>query len=386
MECKTCLNDDKHPFGLGFTPDGRCYGCYTHDEKQRFQLDKLEALIAEMKQARRDVYDCIVPVRGDADDFFVLDVLKSYGITPLVCYVNSYFNSDIGWKNFQNLITEFDVDSVSYNPKLNIYKDMVRYSLAKYKCVLLPHKHIFFNFVVYQGVKKKIPYIVFGENQATEATGNFSNLDFSEKSFWQHQVFDFGGRNLDQFSGSGGQHDPDTLEFYNYDWKLASRIKGIYLSNYLSWDSLKNNQKALRYGFQPQRQVRTFDPFHRSGSSVYYEVQDFLRFKKFGYIKARDHFNREIRYGRISRSKAGDALTVYEKKEYNFDAFFDWLNISESGKIWLYDRVFDRAQGPESSNAKHAVVQLTPALNQFLPSEQKDPTSVFVVFDKQLEI
>ena len=111
-----------------------------------------------MKQERREVYDCIVPVRGDADDFFVLDVLKSYGITPLVCYVNSYFNSDIGWKNFQNLITEFDVDSISYNPKLNIYKDMVRCSLAKYKCVLLPHKYIFYNFVVYQGVKRKSLY------------------------------------------------------------------------------------------------------------------------------------------------------------------------------------------------------------------------------------
>ena len=100
----------------------------------------------------------------------------------------------------------------------------------------------------------------------------------------------------------------------------------------------------------------------------------------------RDHFNREIRYGRISRSMARDALSIYEKKEYKFDAFFDWLNISESGKIWLYDRVFDRAQGAESTIGRAAVVQLTPAIEQLLPSEQKDPSSLFVVFDKQLEI
>lgn len=384
MECKTCLNDDKHPFGLGFTPDGRCYGCYTHDEKQRFQLDKLESLIAEIKQARRDVYDCIVPVRGDADDFFVLDVLKSYGITPLVCYVNSYFNSDIGWKNFQNLITEFDFDAISYNPKLNIYKDMVRYSLAKYKCVLLPYKYIFYNFVVYQGVKKKIPYIVFGENQATEATGNFSNLDFSEKSFWQHQVFDFGGRNLDQFSGSGGQHDPAALEMYNYDWKLASRIKGIYLSNYLSWDSLRNNQKALQHGFQPERQVRTFDPFYRSGSSVHYEIQDFLRFKKFGYIKARDHFNREIRYGRISRLKAKTALKFYENIGYNLEPFWDWLNVSGSGREWLRDRTYEGSQSFAIPVTNDEKVVLTPEIEQFLPSDKRKPNSLFVAFDKQL--
>ena len=386
MECKICLNDNNHPFGLGFTPDGQCYGCYTHNEKQHFQLEKLEYLIREIKHSRRKVYDCIVPVRGDADDFFVLDVLKSNGITPLVCYVNSYFNTDIGWKNFQSLITEFDVDSISYNPKQKIYKDMVRYSLAKYKCVLLPYKYIFYNFVVYHGVKNKIPYIVYGENQATETTGNFSNFDYSEKSLWQHQVFDFGGRTLDQFSGSGGQYDPNHLEMYNYDWKLASRIKGIYLSNYMSWDSLKNNQKALQYGFQPEKQLRTFDPFHRSGSSVFYEVQDFLRFKKFGYIKARDHFNREIRYGRISRSKAKSALRIYENVRYNFEPFFDWLNLSESGKIWLKQRIFEQNNDHTTSSIKANEIELGKQIERLIPSTQRESSSFFVKFDKQLEI
>ena len=384
MECNICLNNERHPFGLGFTTDGRCYGCYTHEEKKNFDPNKLENLIANIKNGRREVYDCIVPVRGDADDFFVIDVLKRYGLKPLVCYVNSYFNSDIGWKNFQNLITEFDIDSISYNPKLSVYKDMVRYSLAKYKCVLLPYKYIFYNFVVYQGVKKKIPYIVFGENQATEFTGNFSNFDYPEKSLWQHQIFDFGGRTLENFAGSGGQHDPAALEMYNYDWRLAKRIKGVYLSNYISWDSLQNNQKALKHGFQPQKQIRTFDPFYRCGSSVYYEIQDFLRFKKFGYIKARDHFNREIRYGRISRENAKSALHYYESVGYDLDPFWDWLNVSASGREWLKDRTYGGLQRPKDPNIEDTQAKLTSAIEKLLPIDTKLPNSLFVTFDKQL--
>ena len=81
-ECVQCLYRSSHPFGLQFNSEGLCTGCITHREK--FDLDwdarfsELQRLVARLKRKNRNRhYDCVVPIRGTPEYFYVIDVLKN---------------------------------------------------------------------------------------------------------------------------------------------------------------------------------------------------------------------------------------------------------------------------------------------------------------------
>ena len=57
----------------------------------------------------------MIPVVGDAEDYYVTSKVLSLGLRPLIVAVNDYYKNDIGWHNLHNLITYFDVDSIVYN-------------------------------------------------------------------------------------------------------------------------------------------------------------------------------------------------------------------------------------------------------------------------------
>ena len=139
MNCTRCLYGESHPFGIEFT-DGLCSGCITHEEKYTVnwekQLNNLKQLVKKIKKKSRS-YDCVVPVKGDAEDYFVLEKVLKLGLNPIVVCINDYFYNELGWHNYHNLITCFDVDSMQYSPDLYTYKNLVAASLRK-------HNHIHF--------------------------------------------------------------------------------------------------------------------------------------------------------------------------------------------------------------------------------------------------
>lgn len=381
--CSLCLNTSDHPFGLGFDTTGVCLGCITHREKEKYRDANFEKLIDRIVSKKSETYDCVIPVRGDADDYFVVSELLQRGLTPLITHVNSHFLNDIGWFNLQNLIDTFDLDSVSFNPNFIEYKRLVNYAMATNHSVFLPYKYLFHSFAVRQAVAKKIPFIVYGENQPIEQCGNFSNLDFPEKSSWLHKVFDFDGKSLSEFLSSGGPYAPEHLEFYDYPKSKARAVTGIYLSNYISWDSLRNNQIALRHDFKPTESSRTFDSFHRAGVSGYYDIHDFMRLKNCGYLKVRDHLNREIRYGRLSRSEAQTLYGQYLKVPFDFEPFFDWLDISQSGRAWLEGHMFSDVNREREAISE---IMLPGALKKLTKHRKFLPTEQYLSFSKQLDV
>ena len=123
MKCKECLYAEAHPLGIEFNK-GICSGCITHKEKYKInwdnQLNKLKNIIANIKKIKNIC--CVVPVISDAEDYYVLNKVLEMGLSPLVVSVNDYFRNDIGWHNYHNLITHFDVDSVNYSPEMKLIK------------------------------------------------------------------------------------------------------------------------------------------------------------------------------------------------------------------------------------------------------------------------
>lgn len=389
--CNQCLYDISHPFGLSVYREG-CSGCYTHRQKYDIDWasvkDELMTELAASKIKRRG-YDCVVAVVGDAEDYFVLNKVLGLGLTPLVVAVNDYFKNDIGWHNLHNLITQFDVDSLVYNPDIRVYKELVRTSLRKYDHILLPFLSLHTAFPVHIAYERNIPLVIWGQNQAVEQVGKFSHCDRVQMSKWSRKEHDLFGCDVDTLIGNGAQIDTRQLNYYQYPdiSKLSKKkVKGLYLSNYFPWDPLAQNQTSINFGFRPQRHLASFDIYERAGSSVYYQLHDVLKYKRVGYRKVRDHLVREIRHGRISRSEAASLEEHFSQSKVDVRGFFDWLGVSSSGYQWFKKHRLNSVKGLISESEITEAPQPLPAHLSNLLNTSYDAAEDFVCFGKGVYI
>ena len=391
-QCKACLYTTDHPFGLTLI-DGLCSGCVTHNEKYSIDWEgKYQELknIANWAKDRSKTYDCVVPVVGDAEDYYVVSKVLELDLNPLIVSVNSYFLNDIGWSNLQNLITHFDLDSWIYNPEIHTYKELIRTSLRKYNHMYLPWLQLHTSFPVHVAKEKKIPLVVWGANQAVEQVGKFSHHDKAEMSSWSRVEHDLFGNDIETLMGNGAQVNERKVNYYHYPSvaSLGRDVKGIYLSNYMLWDPLKQNHSTLVYGFKPELNSYTFDPYERAGSSVYYNFHDLLKFERLGYRKVNDQLTREIRHGRIASKEAFAISTIYFEMGIQEEAirrFFNWIGSTKSGFDWFKEHKLKRSKVLLKQGYTSNLITLPEGINS-LVSESIDSRTGYLRFAKEIDI
>lgn len=389
--CPKCLYPASHAFGITFK-GLRCSGCITHTEKNEIDWERkfedLRQFISKFERASKS-YDCVVPVVGDAEDFYVLSKVIELGLSPLVVCVNDYFKNDIGWHNLHQLITHFDVDSMVYNPDKITYRELVRTSLRKHDHILLPFLQLHTSFPVHVAYQRKIPLIIWGQNQAVEQVGKFSHLDEVQMTAWSRKEHDLFGIENQDLIGNGAQVSERHMNYYNYPSSehLKMRgITGIYLSNYFRWDPLSQNSSATRFGFLPQSNNRSFDIYDRAGSSVYYEVHDLLKHKRCGYSKISDHVAREIRHGRLTQDEASKLLEHFSQRPINIKPFLNWLEVSKTGQEWLMRHKFHTEREiVDLVDVTYKPVDLPSGLKPLVHGANS-PTREFLTFGKGLQI
>ena len=336
IQCIQCLDDIRHPMGQIIDDSGLCTGCLTHKEKDYIDWNEkwtqLEDKCQNIIKNSKAQYDCIVPLNADAEDYYIIENVLKLNLRPLLVYVNNYFGTDLSWRNLHNLETHFDLDLITFNPNISEYKEAVRTSLRKFNSIYWPYQAIKTAYPVRLALEIKIPLIIWGGLQATEQTGKFSHYDMVEMTGWsriQHDLFCVDEKD---FFGSGAQISDRNQYHYTYPLiNQAKRVTGVYLSNYIRWDPWMQNQSTVKYGFKPENSIYTYDQYERAGSSVFYQIHDILRYKKYGYIKVRDHLSREIRHGRIIKSNAINLYNYYLNKDVDIESFFKWLGVTQSG-------------------------------------------------------
>ncbi|MDC3247596.1 N-acetyl sugar amidotransferase [Gammaproteobacteria bacterium] len=389
--CPKCLYNNAHPFGLSIS-ETECSGCITHKEKDILDWDNRRTLLDDSLKRYRTrgrKYDCVVPVIGDAEDYYTLSKVIELGLSPLVVCVNDYFKNDIGWHNLHQLITYFDVDSFVFNPDIRVYKELVKTSLRKYSHVLLPFLQLHSSFPVHVAFERKIPLVIWGQNQAVEQVGKFSHIDAVEMSRWSRQQHDLFETDVDELIGNGAQVDSRYLNYYTYPSisRLEKRgVTGLYLSNYFRWDPLHQNSSMKSYGFQSETNFSSFDIYERAGSSIYYKLHDLLKFKRTGYRKITDHLVREIRHGRIDKNLALKIEKIYTDNPVNIKPFFDWLGASKSGYEWFK---MHRLKGLEhiitESNEKNPITNLPESIKSLIHKSKKSQKD-YLFFYKGIDI
>lgn len=387
--CKKCLYPVNHPFGLELY-NRICSGCITHQEKDSINWkERREALIEilDASKKKKKSYDCVVPVVGDAEDYYVLSLVLDLGLSPLVVSVNDYFKNDIGWHNLHNLITHFDVDSIFLNPNFHVYQELVKTSLRKYDSILLPFHNLHTAFPVHVAHDRNIPLVIWGQNQSVEQVGKFSHLDSVEMSRWSRREHDLFNVEVDTLIGNGAQIDTRTLNYYRYPdiKKVVQRnIRGLYLSNFFRWDPLSQNSMSCQFGFWPEPNSSTFDPYERAGSSVYYNIHDLLKFKRTGYRKFDDHLAREIRHDRVDAKKMIELNAEYSGTPVNVKPFFKWLGVSESGYRWYVEHRLTSLKSliKVTDNDRPAVMSDHFDLIQSTSTFAKTPSKEFILYGK----
>lgn len=347
--CTRCLYPANHPYGIVFDEYGVCSGCRVHEEKDtldwRPRAKTLEAILDNYKTRAGHNFDCIIPVTGGGDSYFIVHVAKNvYGLNPLLVSYNHEYNTRRGIRNLGNLVSALDCDLVQQTLNPGLLQKISRHTLQKYGSMYWQVLAGYLTFPVQVAVKFKIPLIIWGVHPYSDQVGMFSHLDeveMTEKARKEHGLFGVSAEHLVDGSGEVSRRDVQPF-IYPYDNEIERiGVRGIYLSNYIRWDSKAQHEMMIDlYGYETGEQQRTFNTyedvhcFHSAG------IHDYLKFLKYGYGKVSDHATREIRLRRMTREEGAAMVARYtEKKPADLPLFLDWLGMSEE-EFWkcVWDR------------------------------------------------
>jgi N-acetyl sugar amidotransferase len=273
-------------------------------------------------------------------------VKNVFGLKPLLVTYNKQYNTEVGIRNLAYLRTLFGCDLMTLTVSPETVKKITRVSLLKMGSIYwhcLAGQTVF---PVQVAVKLKIPLIVWGVHQGCDQVGMFSHLDeveMTRKYRKEHDLMGFEAEDL--VDETMGLHEKDVQPFvYPYDKEIEKvGVRGIYLSNYIRWDSKKQHEEMIKlYGYESFPQKRTFDTYNDVDCYNYSDVHDYIKFLKWGYGKATDHACREIRLKRLTREEGIALVKRYQNlKPKNLKLFLDWLGITENGFYYYINQFRD---------------------------------------------
>ncbi len=358
--CTRCLYPANHPLGITFDDQGICSGCRVHEEKDTIdwatRLEKLHKICDKYRNSSRRIHDCIVPVSGARDSYFIVDMVKNVlGMNPLLVSYNKHYNTRMGIRNLSYLRTLFGCDFVQCTVAPEKVKRITRESL-KYLGSLYWHCLAGQTaFPVQTAVKFKIPLIIWGAHQGIDQVGMFSHLDeveMTRKYRKDHDLMGVEAQDLLRLSTDLTLNDMEQF-FYPHDKEIeAVGIRGIYLNNYVRWDSKKQHENMIeQYGYETMAQQRTYDTCNDVDCFHYSGIHDYIKFIKWGYGKVTDHASREIRLGHITREQGVDLVERYHQvKPRDLMMFLEWLGMPEELFWMMIDNKRDPAIWKRMSN------------------------------------
>lgn len=338
--CNRCMYPENHALNIIFDDAGVCSGCRVHEEK--YQIDwaakekELEALLSQYKCRPSSSYDCVIPVVGSGDDFFVVDLVKNrYGLNPLLVTYNTHFSTKVGVRNLARLITELDCDHMMSTVGPDTIREICKITLQKFGDM---YWHVLAGsqtFPVQVATKLDIPLIIWGVNGWMDQVGMFSHHDRVEMTKKVRKEHAMRGVDADELIGTSEKITHKDLQAFTYpsDSQLeSSRVRGLYIGNYVFWDSQRQIENVIdKYGYETHVQERTYNTYESIHCFNNASVHDYIKYLKFGYAKVSDHVARDIRLKRLTKAQGLELISEYlPVKPKALQQFLDWVGLSES--------------------------------------------------------
>jgi N-acetyl sugar amidotransferase len=332
--------------GLILNSENICSGCLIHEEKYKINWNekwaKLENIIKPYRSKNNKNYDCIVPVTGGQDSYYILHLVKKLKLNPLLVCYNKYFNTPIGIKNLSNLRIKFNFDIIFQNVNPISVKKITKNTLSKFGSI---YWHVLAGssvFPVQISEKYKIPLIIWGAHQGLEQVGMFSHdheVEMTRRYRKDHDLMGFEAENL--LSSFDNLTEGDVFQYLYPEDRAINKIgiRGIYLGNYVLWDQKKQHELMIRkYGYKTYKFSRTIDCYDYVDCFNYMNLHDLIKFYKHGFSKITDHLTREIRFKRIEKKKALKIVKFFENRTpHHIDLFCNWLSIDQKSLWFILD-------------------------------------------------
>lgn len=338
--CKRCLYTTAHPLGLVLDEEGICSGCRVHEEKDWLDWDerwqRLEKLVKPYRSRDSRNYDCIVPVTGAGDSFFIVHVVKErLGLKPLLVTYNRYYNTPLGIRNLAQLRRRFDCDILIQSVNPRSVKKIIRTTLRELGSFHWPALAGQSVFPVQTAVSHQMPLIIWGAHQGLEQVGMFSHLHEVEMTRRYRKDHDLMGYEADDLLSVFDTLTEADIWQYRYpdesDLETVG-VRGIYLGNYVRWDPLaQHRQMVKKAGYHSAVMPRTFDVYDHVDDWHYMGLHDWIKQQKHSYGKVLDQACREIRHGRLERQRGITLANHYQYiKPTNIQLLLEWLNLSNA--------------------------------------------------------
>jgi N-acetyl sugar amidotransferase len=337
VQCERCLYRSNHPLGLILDTEGVCSGCKVHEEKDfldwELRFEKLKRLADSYKLKNSNNYDCIVPVTGGQDTFFIVHtVIHQLGLNPLLVNFNKNFNSAVGIKNLAILRNSFLADFRQFTINPVVARKVVRTTLANLGTINWLSIAGQTSLPVRLASELGIPLIIWGAHQGVEQVGMFSHLDEVEMTSRYRKEHDLMGvdeNSIFNFDPDFTPNDLASLSYPSDDVIYQKEIRGIYLSNFIRWDPVSQHSfVAEKYGYVGRKTNRSYYEYDNPDCPVYLGFQDLLKQRRLGYGKVTDQLVRDIRHNRIDKNSALKIETKYlANSPDNLKEFANWLEI-----------------------------------------------------------
>ncbi len=360
--CNRCLYPENHALGLVFDDRNICSGCQVHEEKYIINWEEKEKILInfldQYKSKINSNYDCIIPVSGTGDDFFVVETVKNkYKMNPLLVTYNTHFNTAVGVRNLARLITFSDCDHMMSTVGPDTVKEITRQSLLRNGDI---YWHVVagnYTFPVQVATKLNIPLIIWGVNGWLDQVGMFShfdNVEMTKKVRKEHGLRRITPSNFLRFSKKLTNKDLQAFTYPSDEQLEKSRVRGIYLGNFIFWDSQKQVEKVIeKYNYETLAQERTYNTYESINCWNNAGVHDYIKFLKYGYSKVNDHVARDIRLKRLDRFQGLELINKYlEKTPTSLKKFLDWAEIDENFFYTAVDKFRDKKVWRKDKNGK----------------------------------
>lgn len=348
LSCRRCLYTTSHPLGLILDEEGICSGCRIHDEKDQLdwpaRWERLTKLVQPYRITSGGTYDCIVPVTGANDSYFIVHLIKErLGLNPLLVTYNKYFNSALGIRNLANLRIRFDCDILVQNVNPVSVRKITRATLRQFGSAYWHCLAGHTVFPVQTAVRYGVPLIIWGAHQGLEQVGMFSHEHEVEMTRRYRTDHDLMGQDPDALLSIFDTLTEDDIWQYRYpaDADLHTvGVRGIYLGNYVRWDpKAQHEQMAAMHDYRGAAFARTFDTYDHVDCYNYMDVHDQIKLYKQGYSKVTDHACREIRHGRLTRSQGLALVQQHELAPLtHLDKFCEWLGVTGRSLQFVLDQ------------------------------------------------
>lgn len=354
-KCKLCLYPKNAKPVIHFDEKGVCSGCNYNTSRSYVNWSKRERmfkkLVNEMKKKRKSLnnaHDCIIPVSGGKDSTYQVWLLtKKYNLKPLLVSFDHGYNTYAGVKNLENLVNKSGLDLIKYTAGLSSVRKISRIMLEKVGD-LTWHYHAGIRTFPFQVAKdQKIPFIIYGEHGFSELVG-MMNLDYIvEHTYWatkEHDMRGFAAESLLKFKNVSSS---DIKPYIYPDLNEIKRqnIRGIYLSNYISWEQKKQSEIAIRemnFKTLTYKRDRTPNLFAKIEDHAN-DIHDYLKYLKFGYGRGTDDCSMEIRHGRLTRSEGLRLSKMYDKKiPRSLDFYLEFLKIDKKAFYLMIDKISEK--------------------------------------------